>query len=108
LTPFFAYRRAIDLTSDLLAKYIDRRQSEGAKNATVNQELALLKRAYSLAARATPPKVVRVPHFPHLTERNVRTGFVEDDQYDRLAQACSRVALWMRALLSALTLMVGE
>lgn len=98
LAPFFAYRRAIEITSDLLAKYVDQRQSEGVKNATVNRELALLKRSYTLAARATPPKVVRIPHFPHLTERNVRTGFVEDDQYDRLAHACSRAGLWMRAL----------
>ena len=98
LSPFFAYRRAIEITSDLLAKYVDQRQSEGVKNATVNRELALLKRAYSLAARATPPKVIRVPHFPHLTERNIRTGFVEDEQYDRLAHACNRAGLWMRGL----------
>jgi len=98
LSPFFAYRRAIEITSDLLAKYVDQRQSEGVRNATVNRELALLKRAYSLAARATPPKVIRIPHFPHLTERNIRTGFVEDEQYDRLAHACNRAGLWMRGL----------
>ena len=32
-----------------------------------------------------PPKV-RVPRFPHLAENNVRTGFLEDSQYDKLIE----------------------
>ena len=39
-----------------------------------------------------------MPHFPHLEERNVRKGFVEDDQYHRLAESCGRIGIWMRAL----------
>src|SRR5713226_6748280 len=66
LNPFFAHFRAIDVGSDLLAKYVDLRQSEGAKNATVNRELACLKRMYSLGLHSTPPKVYRMPRFPML------------------------------------------
>ncbi len=36
--------------------------------------------------------------FPRLPEENIRRGFVEDAQYERLAAACAKVGLWMRAL----------
>ncbi len=81
-----------------MAKYVDLRQSEGAKNATINRELACLKRMYSLGLHSTPPKVYRMPRFPMLVERNVRTGFVEDEQYEHLAMASGKIGLWMRAL----------
>lgn len=44
---------------------------------------------------------MQIPVFPHLQERNVRTGFVEDHDYDKLAAACSKESLWMRALFEA-------
>jgi len=98
LQPFFGYLRALQVTSDLLDRYVDQRQQESAKNATINRELAALKRMFNLGLQATPPKVARVPHFPHLEERNVRKGFVEDEQYKELADACGEIGLWMRAL----------
>jgi integrase len=72
--------------------------SGGASNATVNRELAVLKRAFHLGMRATPPKVQRVPHFATLAEDNVRTGFVEAAQYDKLAAATGKRGLWFRAM----------
>jgi len=62
----------------------DSRQDAGAQNATINRELAALKRMFSLGAKATPPKVLRMPAFPHLREDNVRQGFLEDGQNTRL------------------------
>jgi integrase len=53
---------------------------------------------FNLGLQASPPKVHRVPKFPKLTERNVRTGFVEDADYGKFAEACDGVGLWMRAL----------
>ena len=47
-------------------------------NAEINRELALLKRIFALAVQAD--KLSRKPHVPMLQERNVRTGFFEDDQ----------------------------
>ena len=55
-----------------------------------------LKRMFSIAVRAR--KVYVAPSFPHLAERNVRKGFVEDAQYDVLAKACAAVGLWLRAM----------
>jgi integrase len=98
LEPVFSQLRVNHVTSDVLSAYIDRRQEAKAKNATINREMAALKRMFHLGHQATPPKVLRVPHFPRLTERNVRTGFVEDEAYTKLAQTCAVAGLWMRGL----------
>lgn len=99
LKPFFTRIRACDLTTDRVRRYIDTRLATGAQPATINRELALLKRAFNLARECTPPKVKLVPHIPMLKESNVRRGFLESGGYTRLAEACGRVGLWMRALL---------
>jgi integrase len=46
--------------------------------------LAVLKRAFYLAAESDPPRVNRVPHFPMLQESNVREGFLEHESYMKL------------------------
>lgn len=53
---------------------------------------------FNLGMRATPPKVGRVPAFTKLAERNIRKGFVEDVEYQKLSTAARRVGLWLRAL----------
>lgn len=95
LKPFFGVLRAIDVTSDLIARYVDARQRQGAKNATINRELAALKRMFRLGHQATPAKVQRMPAFPHLSENNVRKGFLDDAQYRTLVDGAE---LWFRAL----------
>lgn len=96
LEPFFGSRRVLEVTSDLVAKYVDYRQSENAQNATINREMAALKRMFRIGMYATPPKVFRLPKFPKLTEDNIRTGFLEDVQYTKLISYCPD--LWFRAL----------
>jgi hypothetical protein len=51
--------------------FVDSRQREDAKNATINRELALLKRMFRLGMQATPAKVLRIPAFPKVVENNV-------------------------------------
>jgi len=89
--------RAVELSSDLVTRYVDARQEAGAQNATINREVACLKRMYHLGLRTTPPKVYRVPAFPKLCENNVRKGFLEDSAYSRLVNASPE--LWFRTLL---------
>jgi len=98
LEPFFGAMRAIDVTSQLVARYIDARQQEGAENATINRELAALKRMFNLARQSTPPKVQSVPYIAMLRENNIRTGFLESKQHDNLAAETGKIGLWLRAM----------
>jgi hypothetical protein len=86
--PFFTRVRACDVATDRVRRYIDVRLAEGAQPATVNWELAVLKRAFSLARECTPPKVRAVAFIPMLKESNVRKGFLDSARYVRVAEEC--------------------
>jgi site-specific recombinase XerD len=60
----FEGARVTDIVTPEIRKYIEMRIDEGAANATINRELATLKRILNLGAQQTPPKVDRVPHIP--------------------------------------------
>lgn len=107
--PFFGHFRATQVSSDLIERYINHRKSQTTRskkppeNATINRELALLKAAYNYGAEKTPPKVMRVPHFRMLEERNVRKGFLKDAEYIRLAETTAKeetakLRPWLRAM----------
>lgn len=80
LLPAFGELRAVKLSSSHIRQYVDRRQKEVA-NATINRELALIRRAFNLGTLEDPPLVYRVPRIPKLKEDNVREGFLEADKY---------------------------
>jgi len=82
LAAFFGPARAIELTSDRITAYVAARQRAGAANATINRELAVLKRMLRLGEKAG--KVDRRPHIAMLAEDNVRTGFFEPEQFGAL------------------------
>jgi integrase len=100
LEPFFRKLPADDLNTDLAQRYCAKREAEEASGASINRELAILKRAFHLAMRRTPPKVRSCPVIPAYKESAPRTGFLEDAQYTPLAMECSKVGLWLRALLT--------
>ena len=76
---FFAGTRALDITADRVTAYVTRRQAEKAANATINRELAALKRMFRLAERAG--KVAERPYISMLQENNIRKGFFEEPQF---------------------------
>jgi len=93
--------RASRVGSNQLAGYVEKRQSEEASQSTINRELALLRRAFSLGFDAEPQKVSRVPKFHKfmVSEKgNERRGFVEEPQYRKLTAEAKEP--WLRALLA--------
>lgn len=113
LQPKLGHFRCSQITTDILNSYIAERQREPLlkskvikkvakvkypQNATINRELALLRSAFNYAMQKHPPKVTRVPYFPMLEEHNVRSGFLKDEQYMKLAEECGKVGLWLRGL----------
>lgn len=87
LRPWFLGRRLSTLTPDVVRQYIAHRQTEQAANATINRELALLKRGITLAAQAG--KLIARPYVPMLEEHNARQGFFEADQLDAVCRHLS-------------------
>src|ERR1019366_1969555 len=98
IKPFFGHLRAIEVTSSLVGAYIDARQKAGAENATINRELAALKRMFSLARQSTPPKINAAPYIAMLKQNNIRTGFLSSKKHDNLAAETGKIGLWLRAM----------
>jgi integrase len=67
------------VTSDRVSAYQAERLVQGAKPATVNYELAVLRRAFRLGGRAG--KIAARPEIQMLHVENARKGFFEPEQY---------------------------
>lgn len=103
LRPFFGGRKLSSITTPDIRAYTVQRQAQsevvtaafevngktlperrrafdGASNASINRELALLKLVFTLAIR--DGLLFHRPHIPMLAENNTRTGFFEADQYE--------------------------
>lgn len=80
LRDFFGFSRAIEITADRVSAFITFRKRQGAANASINRELAALKRMFRLGKRIG--KVAEVPHISLLLEDNVRKGFFERQQFE--------------------------
>jgi len=80
LTGFFTGWRAQAISTDRVLAYVRYRQAQEAANATINRELAALKRMFRLGERAG--RIVRRPFIDLLQEHNVRTGFFERAECD--------------------------
>jgi integrase len=95
LKPFFGDLLAVNVSYEVIDRYVDKRLKEHASNATVNRELSALKTCFKLALRKQTLRVM--PQFPcRLAESKPRSGFVEDADFAKLAANCSG---WMRLFL---------
>jgi integrase len=79
--------RVTGINTPKINRYIEYRMNQGASSASINRELAALKRLFNLGARCTPPKVDRVPFIPMLKENNIRKGFFEHGEFLALRDA---------------------
>lgn len=73
---FPPHTRALDITRDVVGRYIKARLAEGASPQTVKHEVGILGRAFSLAVDAGHLAVR--PRFPMPRVSNTRTGFFTD------------------------------
>ena len=80
LKEFFTGWRAQAISTDRVLGYVRHRQEQRAANATINRELAALKRMFRLGERAG--RIVRRPFIDLLQEHNARTGFFERAECD--------------------------
>jgi integrase len=83
LRPFFGTFNAAAVTDDQVRTYVTERKAARAANATINRELALLRRGYSLNRRA----VTMRPTIEMLKEDNARQGFFERGDFERVRAA---------------------
>jgi integrase len=81
LKKFFEGMRVTEITTDKVKTYIEKRMKTGLSNASINRELAALKRMFHLAMECTPLKVNLIPYIPMLKESNTRKGFFELEEY---------------------------
>ncbi len=92
--------KAVALTTDRIRAYEAERLGKGVARATVNQELAALRRAFNLALEAgrlaTKP-VIKTPD-----PKNARKGFVTDRQFEAVRGALpdSLQGVWAFAFLT--------
>jgi integrase len=96
LMPHFGGRRLAAIATTDINKFIltrqadvivaggvgDERKERRFSNGEINRELTTLKRIFNLARQNG--KLTHVPHIPMLKERNVRIGFFERDQIERV------------------------
>jgi integrase len=80
LAPFFRGWRLSEITTPDVRAYTQQRRDAGAAAGTVNRELAILKRMFTLAIQGG--KLLYKPHIPLLQEHNTRTGFFERDAFE--------------------------
>ena len=98
LTGFFGGRTLAEITPKLIADYKARRYAVGLKPASINRELASLKKAFNLAVREwewcreNPVSKVSMER-----EHNQRDRWLSVEEEGRLLQGC---APWLRELVS--------
>jgi integrase len=79
LTPWFTGKKMASINPGDIAAYRASRLAEGASAATINRELAALKRMFSLAIENK--RLYQQPHIKITQEHNTRKGFLEPEQF---------------------------
>jgi integrase len=79
ILPRFSGSFAASITRSHIMKFIAARQEEGASPASINRELSIIKRCFSLGFENG--KVITPPKFGLLPEHNARSGFFEVKEF---------------------------
>ncbi len=87
LDPILGSVLASKLDPGVIEGYITKRRSQKASDSTINRELSIVRRGFSLALRQRPPLVTFPPYIPKLEEDNARQGFLEPQSYEKVLNA---------------------
>jgi hypothetical protein len=99
LAGFFSRALALEITADRILRYIAYRQEQKAANATINRELAALRRMFILGECSE--KVMKRPHITLLQEHNAHKGFLQPDLFRGVVAALpDDLKLWLRPRIS--------
>jgi len=79
LKTFFGAMRGVDITTSAMREYARVRRGKGAEPGTVNRDLGVLSRMFTLAMQGG--KLSRRPYIPRLPENSPRQGFMEHADY---------------------------
>jgi integrase len=82
LRPVFGSLALTAITTSRVRVFMEQRHSAGASNATINRDLITLKRVLSLAVQ--DGTLDRKPYIPLLKEHNIRRGFFEREEFERI------------------------
>jgi integrase len=98
LRPWWGKIKAHAVGSAVVDRYVRWRRSAKPKpqNASINRDLAYIRRALKLGAQQDPPLVLRVPHFEMLRESDPREGILPHEKYKAVRDALpvyARIAL---------------
>jgi len=97
-------RKAVSLTGGGVMEYVEERKRQPSqvggtiKNATINRELAALKRMFHLAVKNGKLDRSHIPYIEMLPENNARTGFFD---YEDMARLRDTLPPYLRNLVTA-------
>lgn len=75
LLPYFSPLKASEVDSQAIRVYVLKRKAQGRSNSTINKEVAVLRRSFTLAE-------IRFPKFTALPEAPPREGFFTKEEFD--------------------------
>lgn len=87
LDEFFSGERVIDITSDTIRAYIEKRRAAGAADATIRRNLVLFHSMLNHARKEGKLRLADIPYFPMPKDSKPRTGFVDPEVFEKLRTA---------------------
>jgi integrase len=89
LMPYFGRMRATNVRIPAITGYVRERKEAGAAVASINRELAMLRRAFKLGAANGKVGIAHVPDLAQVfqKEKNARQGFWGHEDYEKFRDA---------------------
>jgi len=87
LDDFFKGRRATEISTDTIRRYIESKHKAGAADPTIRRQLVLLRSMMNQARKEGRLRFAGIPHFPMPPDSKPRKGFLNPDVFVKLRAA---------------------